>query len=323
MASLPNRPLKAPRRSPSIRGGDISASSGKGTNWILWILLGIVLVAGISVVVWRLQYQAEWQKTDDKIMALLESADQLIQANREDEAEAVARQGLGLLPGDQRCQKMIERIQTKRQMIQLRKAEVSNAVLAQAEEFTRTDISLALEALEKMVVDASMTPESQKTARERIARLKGGVCSLRLPSNWPGEAVLTLNGKTQRVVEGLVEGIVPGKYDIKITRHGFSDPPVMTLDFRGVDPVSLPAFGWKPRGAKVFVKSIPPGAAVWWKGKNTGKTTPFEIDDVDDGPVEFILKHPKYAETSVKGQVEDRKPISLTATLEPLNEPSP
>jgi CRISPR/Cas system-associated endonuclease/helicase Cas3 len=104
-------------------------------------LLGIVLVAAVSVVVWRLQYQANWQRTDDKIMALLESAEQRIQANREDEAEAVAKQGLGLLPGDARCQKMIERINAKRQITHQRKTDASNAALAQAEQLAENEIT--------------------------------------------------------------------------------------------------------------------------------------------------------------------------------------
>jgi hypothetical protein len=117
MTTPPNRPLQAPRRSQATQRGYVPPDSGKGTNWILWTLLGIVLVAGAAVLKWRLNYQANWQKTDDKIVALLESADQLILTDRDDEAEAVAKQGLGLLPGDDRCQKVIERINTKRQMI--------------------------------------------------------------------------------------------------------------------------------------------------------------------------------------------------------------
>ena len=90
-----------------------------------------------------------------------------------------------------------------------------------------------------------------------------------------------------------------------------------------LDPLPLPTVVWKLRGAKVFVKSIPSGAAVWWKGKDTGKVTPFEIEDVDDGPIEFLLKHPKYDETPLNGEVKDRQPLSMTATLKPLDAPFP
>jgi hypothetical protein len=126
-----------------------------------------------------------------------------------------------------------------------------------------------------MVADDSLTPEGRKTAQARIVSFQSGVCGLRLPKDWPDDAVLTLDGKTQRVVNGLVEGTVPGKHELNITRYGFSTPPPLELDFRGLNPLPLPGFGWKVRGAKVFVKSVPSGAAVWWQGKDTGKTTPF------------------------------------------------
>lgn len=319
MASIPNRPSSTPRRGQSSRRGYAPPIARTGTHWIIWALLGIVLVGGISVVAWRLQYQAKWKQADDKIMALIESAEKLIQENREDEAEAVAKQGLGLLPGDTRCEKVIERINVKRQMIHQRKVELSEATVAQAEQLAKTDIGLAIEAFKKAVEDVSLTPEARETAKARIISLQSGVCSLRMPREWPEDAVLTLGDTTQRVVDGLVSGIVPGKHQFSITRYGFSDPPPLELEFRGVEPLPFPAFAWKVRGAKVFVKSIPPGASVWWKGKDTGKTTPFEIEDVDDGPVEFLLKHPKYGETSLTGLVKDRQPLSLTATLKPSN----
>lgn len=323
MASPPNRPLQAPRRSQATQRGYASPVPENGTNWILWTLLGILLVAGVSIVGWRLKYQANWQKNNDKIVALLESADQLILANRDDEAEAVAKQGLGLIPGDVRCQMVIERIDSKRKMILQRRSEISSATMSQAEELAKTDIGLATDALHKMTADETLTPEARAAAKSRIEALQGGVCTLRLPADWPKDAVLTLDGTAQRVVNGLVAGIVPGKRTVMITRYGFSDLPPLELDFRGLNELPLPAVGWKIRGAKVFVKSTPPGAAVWWQGKDTGKTTPFEMEDVDDGPVEFVLKHPNHVDTPLKGLVEDRQPLLLTATLKSSDESSP
>jgi flagellar basal body-associated protein FliL len=188
MASFPQQP--APRRSQPTQRGHLHHAP-KPTNWVLWILLVIILVAGISVVAWRLNYQEKFQKADDKIMALLESADELIIANRDVEAEALVQQGIGLIPGDDRCQKVIDRIDAKRQMIHQRNAEVSNAILAQAEELTKTDIVMAIEAFNKIVADNLLTPEALTNAKARIASLKGVVCSLRIPENWPNEAVLT------------------------------------------------------------------------------------------------------------------------------------
>jgi flagellar basal body-associated protein FliL len=320
MASFPQQP--APRRSQPTQRGHLHHAP-KPTNWVLWILLVIILVAGISVVAWRLNYQEKFQKADDKIMALLESADELIIANRDVEAEALVQQGIGLIPGDDRCQKVIDRIDAKRQMIHQRNAEVSNAILAQAEELTKTDIVMAIEAFNKIVADNLLTPEALTNAKARIASLKGVVCSLRIPENWPNEAVLTLDGAPQRIVSGFVKDIMPGKHEVKITRFGFSDPPPMELDFRSVDPVALPAIAWKVRGTKVFVKSTPPGAAVWLNGEDTQKVTPFEKDDMADGPVEVLLKHPDYADASLKGEIKDQQPLLLNATLESVGGASP
>ena len=115
-----------PRQGASPRWNRRPIRPEKNTSWILWSLIGIVVVAAISVVAWRLQYQAKWRQSDERVLALLESAEKLIQENREDEAEAVATQGLGLLPGDKRCQEMINRINTKRAMIHLNKTKAAD-----------------------------------------------------------------------------------------------------------------------------------------------------------------------------------------------------
>ena len=120
-----------------------------------------------------------------------------------------------------------------------------------------------------------------------------------------------------------MSGITPGKHTVVASRFGFRDSPQVELNFRGLDPLQLPTIEWKPRGAKVFVNSRPSGAAVWWHGKDTGKITPCEILDVDDGPIEFLLKHPKYEATTLKGEVKDRQPLSVTATLKLPGESSP
>lgn len=305
-----------PRQGASPRWNRRPIRPEKNTSWILWSLIGILVVAAISVVAWRLQYQAKWRQSNEQVLALLESAEQLIQANREDEAEAVVTQGIGLLPGDNRCQEMINRINTKRAMIHLNKTKAAGFMQTQAEELSKTDIPGAIETYDKMIADKSLTPEAHQTAKARIAELQGGVCSLRMPNDWPEDAVLTIDSVTKYVTKGLVSAITPGKHTFLATRHGFRDV-ALELEFRGLDPLQLPAIVWKTLGAKVFLKSNPSGAAVWRSGNDTGKITPCTIEDVDDGPVEFILKHPKYAETSVKAEVKDRKPLSLTTTLTP------
>lgn len=323
MTFQPNRRSTSSRRLPTPLRGHLSPIVEKKPNWILWTFLGIVLVSVVVLVAWRLQYQENWRQNDEKITALLDSADKLIQDNHEDEAEAVVSKGLGLIPGDERCQKMIERINTKREMIRQRKAEASEGALLEAEQLAKTDIALAIDALDRIVGDASLTAEAHKTAVSRIAALNRGVCSLLMPKDWPADTVLTLDSITKDVLKGKIDGIVAGKHTLTITRYGFRDPLPMELNFRSLDPLPLPAVAWQLRGAKVFVKSLPSGAAVWWHDKDTGKVTPCEIEDVDDGPVEFLLKHPKYEATPLKGEVKNRQPLSVTATLKPSDAPPP
>jgi hypothetical protein len=279
--------------------------------------LGVILAAAVAVIVWRLQVQQEMQATDKQVVALLASADKLIQEDHDDEAEATARRALGMLPGDIRCQAMIDRIETKRELIRKKKAAASDLVMARAEQLATTDIAAALETLAVVRTESSFTPEAKKAAADRIKELKGGVCTLRLPEDLPADAVLTIDEITQTPKKGIVSDIVHGKHTIAVKRFGFRDSPAMELDFQGLEPVRLPAIVWKIRGAKVFVTSTPAGAAVWRDGKDTGKVTPCDFDDVDDGTVEFLLKHPARADTPAKGEVKDRQPTKLSVTLEP------
>lgn len=317
MPHHPKRPQMTTRRSPTPLQDRRYVVPEEKSNWLLWTFLSLLAVGAVAVVFWRLQYQDNLQKNDEKVLALLDSADQLITANREDEAEAVVSQGIGLIPGDNRCQAMIERINAKRKMILKNKTEASSAALSGAEELAKTDIGLAIDAFERVVEDKSLATETHLAAEARIAALKGGACSLRMPEDWPRDANVTIDNIAKEITNGLVTGISPGKHTVIASRFGFRDSPPVELSFRGVDPLPLPTIVWKPRGAKVYVNSRPSGAAVWWQGKDTGKVTPCEILDVDDGQVEFLLKHPTYEETSLKGEVKDRKPLSVTATLKP------
>lgn len=288
----------------------------RSTPVALWVVLGIIVVAGAALVFWRLQVQGQQQQTEDKVVALLASADQLIQEDREDDAEAAARQALALLPGDARCTATIERIETKRKMIHEKKSNESKVKLAQAEQYALKNLDAAREELDRLRADASLTPEAQKAAAERYKELKGPVCSLRVPKELPTDAVLTLDGETKEAQNSLVTGITPGKHSVLITRFGFRDVAFNDLDFRGTEPLELPAFDWVPKGTKVSITSSPAGAAVWYMGKDTGKVTPCTIPDVEDGPIEILLKHPDYADTTVKGEVKDRRPIRLSAKLD-------
>ena len=312
----PNRPTKIPRQVNANQWSHHPRPE-REKPWAMWTVIGILVVAGLTLIVWRLQVQKKMEATEKQVVELLATADQLVEANREDEAEAAMRKALEMQPGDVRCQTMIERIEKKRGMIYRKKSAASDMTLASAEQIALTDIKGALEILQTIRKDSSFTPEAQRAAAQRIKELEGGICTLHLPEDWPADAVLLIDDFEKTPKKGIVSDIVHGKRTIKVTRYGFRQPAAMELDFRGLEPLQLPAIEWRLRGAKVFITSRPAGAAVWRNGKDTGKITPCEFEDVDDGPIEFLLKHPKYPETPVKGVVKDRQPIKLTANLQP------
>jgi hypothetical protein len=311
-----NRDPRTPRQaSPSMRMHYVKPE--RSTPVALWWVLGIIAAAAAGLIIWRLQVQQQQQQTDAKVVALLESADRLILENREDDAAAATNQALELLPGDRRSVALMERIEAKRKLIHEKLSTTSNMALAQAEQYALTNLETARRELDRLRSDTSLTPEAQKAAADRMKALKGPVCSLRVPKEWLPDSVLTIDGVTKEPENSMVTGLMPGKRDIVITRFGFREISFKELDFNGTEPVVLPAFEWVPRGTKVSVTSSPAGAAVWYLGKDTGKVTPCTIPDVEDGPVEFLLKRAGYENATVSGEVKERRPLKLSIKLEP------
>lgn len=283
---------------------------------MLWVSLGVIAVGAVAVVMWRLDYQKQQDEIDKKVVALLESADKLIEENRDDEAEAATRNALALIPGDVRSQAMVERLAVKRELIRKKQSTASGFLVMRAEQLEKENLAAAIKAYEDIRVDPSATAEVKQSAAERIKAIKEGVCTLLLPDDWPADALLTIDDLSKNTVKRKIEGIVHGKRTIRITRPGYRDPAPMEVEFLTAAPVRLPAFLWKLTGAKVFVASTPSGAAVWRDGKDTGKVTPCEFEDMDDGPVEFVLKLSRFPDTPLKGEIKDRLPIKLSAKLE-------
>jgi formylglycine-generating enzyme required for sulfatase activity len=289
----------------------------RGHGWILWTLLVIALVAALAVIGWRLRYQQIRSENQTQAAELLESAEKLIAADQNDEAHAVAQKALALVPDNLHGLEIMQRIITKRELARQKQSAAAVTALAQAEKLAATDITAAIAAYGKIRLGPSFPPDAKTTAAERAKALQGPVCSLRMPDNWPADAALTIDDSKQDSEKPLISGITPGKHKIGITRYDFRPPPAIELDFRGTDPLPLPAIKWQPVGTKVSITSIPPGAAVWRDGKATGKATPCTLLDIDDGPIELILKLPEYADTPVKGEVKDRAPLKLAARLSP------
>ncbi len=315
MSIHPNRPTPAPRQvMPSHRSRPIRAE--QNTNWLLFGTLGVIAAGALAVVMWRLDVQKQEEDTGKKLVALLTSADQLILENRDDEAEAAVKKAMELIPGDVRAQAVLERINTKREMIHKKKSAESGFSMMRAEQLEKENLAAALEAYDAMRTDAATTADAKQAAAARAQAIRAGVCTLILPEDWPADAELTIDELSKNTAKKKIDGIVHGKRMIAIKRFGYRDPVPMEVEFTTLEPVCLPTFQWKVKGAKVFLTSTPAGAAVWKDGKNTGKVTPCEFDDMDEGTVEFILKRPGYPDTPVSGKVEGRIPLKISGKLE-------
>jgi hypothetical protein len=283
---------------------------------MLWVSLGVIACSAGAVVMWRLDVQKQQIETDSKVVALLQDADKLIEDNRDDEAEAATRKALALLPGDVRGQAMVERLEVKRELIRKKQSTASGFLVMRAEQLEQEDLGAAVEAYEAIRVEPSASPEAKQLATGRIKVIKEGVCILLLPDDWPADAQLTIDDLSKNTAKKKIEGLVHGKRMIQITRPGYRAPAPMEVEFPTAAPVRLPAFQWKLTGAKVFVASTPSGAAVWRDGKDTGKVTPCDFEDIDEGPVEFVLKLSAFPDTPLKGEIKGRLPIKLSAKLE-------
>jgi hypothetical protein len=282
---------------------------------MLWGALGVIIAASVAVAAWRLAFQKQQAEIDSKTAALLESADKFVREGRDGDAEAEARKVLGLIPGDARAREVIDRINTKRDMIHKKEAETSGLSMMRAAQLEKENIAAAIEAYDAIQADTNTTKEAKQAAADRTKALGSGLCTLLLPEDWPADGELAIDGLSKNAARKTIDGIVYGKRIISITRFGYRAPAPMEIEFRTLEPVRLPAFEWKLKGAKVFVTSTPPGAAVWQNGRNTGKVTPCEFDDVDEGRVEYELKHYRYPATTVSGEVEGRLPLKLSANF--------
>lgn len=315
MSTYPNRPTPTPRQvMPSHRPRPVIVE--QNTNWLLFGALGVIAAGALAVVMWRLDVQKQGEETGKKLVALLASADQLIQENRDDEAAAAANKAMELIPGDLRAQAVIDRINAKRDLVHKKKSTEAGFSMMRAEQLEKENLAAAVEAYDAIRMDAATTAEAKQAAADRAKAIRAGICTLILPEDWPADAELTIDELSKNTAKKRIDGIVHGKRTIGITRLQYRDPVPMEIEFRTSEPVRLPAFEWKVKGAKVFLTSTPAGAAVWKNGENTGKITPCEFEDVDEGTVEYVLKRPGYPDTIVKGKVEGRIPLKISGKLE-------
>lgn len=262
-----------------------------------------------------MQDQRNHAANQDRVTALLDSAEALINSNQYDEADGNVKEALALIPADARGFALKTRIDSNREM-ELRKIEASaTKALESAEKLVASDLPAAIKAFGGIIANPSFPSEVKQKAAERSGFLKGAVCCLKLPDDWPAGAVLFIDDEERKTEPRLVTGITPGKHKIRFERYQYRAPAPIELDFRTLDPVPLPEVRWRMWGTTVTVQSKPAGARIWRNGKDTGKTTPAKIEDVDDGEIGITLKMAGHADTPVKGLVKDRKPLNLSANM--------
>lgn len=323
MSSYPNRQNGLPRYGGASKSSRANVSQRSGSP-IMAILIGLCVIAAGGGILWGLKDRDRKRETERRVSAMLVSADQLVDSSQDEQAEALMREAMGLHPGDPRCQAVLDRISTKRDLFERKQANDSAYALEQARVTAETDIVGAIAAYERIREEKSLSGAARKQAAEQAASLKGGVCSMQLPAGWPPEALVSINGVECKIPpNGLIGGIVHGKRTITVSRFGYREPASLELEFRGLQAVKVPAVTWKLIGGKVKLASQPAGAQVWFNGSKLDKVTPCEIDDVDAGEVEYVLKHPDHADTVVKGEVKSRQVTRLSAELTPISNTVP
>jgi hypothetical protein len=101
-----------------------------------------------------------------------------------------------------------------------------------------------------------------------------------------------------------------GAYEITATRTGF--PPVtkeVMLARNSVMPVSFDL-----TGGSLEIDSTPTGASVSLNGKVVGQT-PYQVQDLPPGDIQYSLSHDGYQEGLVKGTIAAGQPLKLVAKL--------
>lgn len=288
------------------------------------VLIGLCVIAAGGGILWGLKDRDQKRETERRVSAMLVTAEQYVDASQDDQAVNLMRQALILRPGDPRCQALLDRISAKRELFEKKQAADSAYALEQAKVTAETDIVGAIAAYERIHEEKSLSEQARRQAADQVTALKGGVCKLQLPEGWPPEALVSIDGAECKIPPGgLIDGIAHGKRAITVSRFGYREPAAIELDFRGLKTMKLPTVTWKLIGGKVKLVSDPAGAQVWFNGEKLGKVTPCEIEDVDAGMVEYLLRHPDHNDAVVKGEVKSRQLTRLSAKLTPIGESVP
>ncbi|RLF80737.1 hypothetical protein DRN44_06785 [Thermococci archaeon] len=137
-------------------------------------------------------------------------------------------------------------------------------------------------------------------------------------SSSPSGAKIYVNGEYKRVTP-LTLSLMPGTYEVRITKDGYEDYTgmvgVKTGETRSISVTLKPVYGF------LSVNSNPPGAEVYINGNYAG-TTPLEDYKLSPGEYEVKIKKDGYEEYSKIVTITAGKTTTFSALLTPIPQSS-
>ncbi|HEV3041411.1 MAG TPA: protein kinase [Candidatus Angelobacter sp.] len=137
---------------------------------------------------------------------------------------------------------------------------------------------------------------------------------LKINSN-PDGAKVEVDGYSEPkwITPFTASNLAPGKHNVVLTKPGYleeeRDVEVAAGKSLAVD-VSL-----NPVSPKVVVSSTPSGANIWIDGKDTGKTTPSEIINLEKGAHTIVLRKQGFKEVSTSETLTDGQTLTYSPVL--------
>lgn len=319
MIQEPTEPIQPPSAGQEIPVPQVVIPPRAGVwVWVGWLVLAVGLVGAVYGVGRKFHERQLEMEARANSTTLLISALRLEKAGRHAEGERAAEDALGWRPGDAAGGRILRRLAAGRLAEEERAIRAVSDAFGEAARMSLGDLAGAIEAYQRLGNDPAVPVGLREVALERVAVLEGAPCVLRLPDDWPSAALVRIDGVIRTPRGHRIAGVLAGNRRIELSREGYRAPPALELEFKGLEPVLLPAVDWQLPGTTVTVRSEPPGAAVWQDGNDSGKTTPAVFEDIDDGRIAFVLKRAGHQDTPVGGTVAGRRPLVIQATLAEL-----
>ena len=145
-----------------------------GGNGAIWFVIIVLILGAVGAGVWKWRDLQENAGKQARASALLDSAETLVESNRDDEAEAKVREALGLVPGEARGFALKTRIEARREIARQRNEEAAAKALEAAEKRASKDLQAAIKDLEEIGRNASFPPEVKQKAAERAGLAHDG-----------------------------------------------------------------------------------------------------------------------------------------------------